>query len=258
LADSIAGNESRARASSGGGEAWLLPLLAAVEQQLPDLTMPQLAQALPALAQLTQCPWPAGQPLLKALLLQLQLLLPGCAGPDLVAAARAATALAGPAVLAQQQAWCDAVLTRLHAVMPTLGPQGLAHAVGIAAAMHTRPYRAWLYALSQRLRVHGRSLSAGQALTILQGLAALGLQLEPEVLHVFVVTARRCMAGLSQQQLLELVAALRSMYPKALPGRTVQQLVEELGRRASFLDLQQQQQWQRQRQGGPVRHQQPL
>jgi hypothetical protein len=66
------------------------------------------------------------------------------------------------------------------------------------------------------------------------------------------------MAGLSQQQLLELVAALRSMYPKALPGRTVQQLVEELGRRASFLDLQQQQQWQRQRQGGPVRHQQPL
>jgi hypothetical protein len=237
-------SSSDGRAREGGSSAWLPLLLAVLQQHLPELKMAHMAQALPALVQLTACPWPPSQPLLQPLLLQVQLLLPGCSGTDLVAAARAAATLAGPDSLAGQPQWCDAVLARLHAVMPTLGPQGLADAVQTLQLMRVRPYRAWVYALCQRLRVDAHMMGAGQVLSVLQGLAAVGVSLDPEVLHVVVLGLRRWMGVLSAQEMASLAAALRVMYPRVLPGRTVQQLVEELERRAAFMDVQQQQQQQ--------------
>jgi hypothetical protein len=238
---------SNAGSSSGIADAsmasWVEPLVTAVQQQLPELSMAHLAAALPALLVLTRSPWP--QQLLQPLLLQMKLLLPGCAGKDLVAAVQAAAQLAGPGALgAREQAWCDAVLVQLHAQLPMLGPSELAGAVQAVALLRVKPYKAWVYALCQRLQLDVRAFNAHEVLTVLEGLSAVGIQLDPEVLHAFVLQIQRWMGTWDGEELGRVVCALRGMYPKVLPGRTVQHLVEELQRRQQFLALQEQQQQQ--------------
>lgn len=245
----VQGHGARNARSSGGGDGladasmacWVEPLLAAVQRQLPELTMAHLAAALPALLVLTRSPWP--QQLLQPLLLQMKLLLPSCAGKELVVAVQAAAQLAGPGALgARQQEWCDAVLVQLHAQLPMLRPPELAGAVNAVALLQVKPYKAWVYALCQRLRVDVRAFDAREVVTVLEGLSAVGIQLDPEVLHAFVLQIQRWMGTWHGEELGRVVCALRGMYPKVLPGRTVQQLVEELQRRQQFLALQEQQQ----------------
>lgn len=238
------------RAVSGSGHrgihkqdasSWVVPLVrSVVQQQLPDLTMAHLAAALPPLMQLTQCPWPPE--LLRPLLLQVKLQLPSCAGRDLVVVAQAAAHVAGPDALAAEQEWCDAVLMQLHSQFPSLGPAELAGAVHTAALLRVRPYKAWVYELCQRLRVDARAMDAQQVMTVLEGLAAVGVQLDPELMSVFVGQIQRWMGSLGADGLGRIVAALKLMYPKVLPGRTVHQLVDELRRRQQFLLLQARQQ----------------
>jgi hypothetical protein len=223
--------------ASSTDSSWVLALVAAVQQQLPELSMAHLAAALPPLLLLTQCPWP--QQLQQPLLLQVKVQLPSSAGRDLVAVLQAVAHLAGPeALLAAEQEWCDAVLMQLHAQLPTLGPSELAGAVHAVALLQVRPYKAWTYELCHRLRVDAMAMSAAEVLAVMQGLAAVGIQLDPEVLHVYVLQIKRWMGSLTAEQLGGLVTALRAMYPRALPGRTVQQLVEGLQRRQQFLMLQ--------------------
>jgi hypothetical protein len=81
-------------------------------------------------------------------------------------------------------------------------------------------------------------MDALQVLVVLECLAAVGVQLDPEVLHAFVLQIRRWMGTWSSRELGRVVAAVRTMYPKVLPGRTVQQLVGELQRRQQYLELQ--------------------
>jgi hypothetical protein len=223
-----------------GGRDWVLQLEAAVQQQLPELTMAHLAAALPALLLLTGHEWPQQQ--LQPLLLQVKLLLSGCAGRDLVVVLQAVGQLGGPGTLAAQQEWCDAVLVQLHAQLPSLGPGELAVVVNAISLLKVKPYKAWVYALCERLRVDTRAMDSGQVLMVLEGLAAVGIQLDPEVLHVFVLQIRRWMGSWGGDELERVVQALRGMYPKVLPGRTVHQLVDELKRRRQFLALQERQQ----------------
>lgn len=226
--------------SSGQHSSWAASLVAAVQQQLPELTMAHLAAALPALLMLTQHPWPPH--LLARVLLQIKVQLPASAGKDLVTVVQAAAMLAGPDALAAEQEWCDAVLLQLHAQLPTLSPAKLAGAVNAVALLQVRPYKAWVYALCQRLRVDARVLDAEQTLVILEGLAAVGIQLDPEVLHAFALQIERFMGAWDGSELGRVAQALKKMYPKVLPGRSIQQLVGELQRRQQFLALQEQRQ----------------
>jgi hypothetical protein len=226
--------------SSGQHSSWAVSLVTAVQQQLPELTMVHLAAALPPLLVLTEHPWPPQ--LLAPVLLQIKVQLPASAGKDVVAVVQAAAMLAGPDALAAKQEWCDAVLLQLHAQLPTLSPGELAGAVNAVALLQVRPYKAWVYALCQRLRVDARALDAQQTLVILQGLAAVGIQLDPEVLHAFVLQIERFMGAWDGSELGRVAQALKKMYPKVLPGRSIHQLVGELQRRQQFLALQEQQQ----------------
>ncbi|KAF6264145.1 hypothetical protein COO60DRAFT_1662012 [Scenedesmus sp. NREL 46B-D3] len=226
-----------ANSSSGSNRnVWVLQLLLAFQQQLPEMKMQHLAAALPALAQLTVLPWPDDAA--ELMLLQLRLLLPGASGTDAVTAAAAAACLAPPGVIAADGELRDALLQRLHAVMSTLSPGGLAAAIQTLAVLQIKPYRAWVAELCARLRVEARSMSAVEVLAVLEGLAALRVQLDPEVLHLVVLGVRRGLGVMSRHDLCRTVAALRRMYPRVLPGRTVAQLVEEMGRRAALLELQ--------------------
>lgn len=225
---------------SADASTWVLPLVAALHRQLPEFTMAHLAAALPVLVPLTQHPWP--KHLLQPLLLQVKVLLPSSAGKDLVAVTQAAAHLAGRDALAADHDWCGAVVSQLHAQLPMLGPAELAGAVSSIALLKVKPYKAWVYALCQRLRVDGKAMDCEQVLAVLEGLAAVGIQLDPEVLHVFVLQIQRWMGALNGDELGRLVAALQRMYPRVLPGRTVQLLVEELQRRQQFLALQSSQQ----------------
>jgi hypothetical protein len=233
---------SAAAAAHGGSRRssseamWLLPLLLSFQQQLPDLKMQHLAAVLPPLAQLTVLPWPDS--VAKLLLLQLRLLLPGASGTDAVTAAAAAACLAPRGAVAADIDLHYALLQRLHAVMSTLSPGGLAAAVQTLAVMKVRPYRAWVFELCARLRVEARSMSALEVLAVLEGLAAVKVQLDPEVLHMLVLGVQRGLGVMSRDDLCRTLAALRRMYPRVLPGRTVAQLVEELERRAALLELQ--------------------
>jgi hypothetical protein len=223
--------------SSSSSEAvWLLPLLLSFQQQLPDMKMQHLAAMLPSLAQLTALPWPDN--VAKMLLLQLRLLLPAASGPDAVTAAAAAACLAPRGAIAADIDLHYALLQRLHAVMSTLSPGGLAAAVQTLAVLQVRPYRAWVFELCARLRVEARSMSAPEVLAVLEGLAAVKVQLDPEVLHFLVLGVQRGLGVMSRGDLCRTVAALRRMYPRVLPGRTVAQLVEEMERRAALLELQ--------------------
>lgn len=232
------GSSSSSR--SADASTWVLPLVAALHRQLPELTMAHLAAALPVLVSLTQHPWP--RHLLQPLLLQVKVLMPSSAGKDLVAVTQAAAHLAGREALAADQDWCGAVVSQLHSQLPMLGPAELAGTVSSIALMKVKPYKAWVYALCQRLRVDGKAMDCGQVLAVLEGLAEVGIQLDPEVLHVFVLQIQRWMGALNGDELGRLVAALRRMYPRVLPGRTVQLLVEEMQRRQQFLVLQSSQQ----------------
>jgi hypothetical protein len=215
----------------------LLPLLLSFQQQLPDMKMQHLAAVLPALSQLTVLPWPDS--VAQLLLLQLRLLLPAASGPDAVTAAAAAACLAPPEAIAADTALHYALLQRLHAVMSTLSPGGLAAAVQTLAVLQVKPYRAWVFELCARLRVEARSMSVLEVLAVLEGLAALKVQLDPAVLHLLVLGVQRGLGVMSSDDLCRTVAALRRMYPRVLPGRTVAQLVEEMERRAALLELQQ-------------------
>jgi hypothetical protein len=222
--------------SSSSGSSWLQPLLLSFQQQLPDMKMQHLAAVLPALAQLTVLPWPGKAA--ELVLLQLRLLLPSSTGSDAVAAAAAAACLAPPGAIAADSKLSDALLQRLHAVMPTLGPGELAAAVQTLAVLQVKPYRAWIYELCARLRVEACNMSALEVLAALEGLAALRVQVDPEVMHLFVLGVQRGLGVMSSSELQRTVAALRRMYPRVLPGRTVARLVEEMQRRVALLELQ--------------------
>jgi hypothetical protein len=232
----FAGHDSSSSSGDSSGKAWLLPLLLSFQQQLADMKMQHLAAALPALAQLTVLPWPGE--VAELLLLQLRLLLPSASGLDAVTAAAAAACLAPAGAIAADRELSTALLQRLHAVMPTLGPGGIAAAIQTLAVLQVKPYRAWVYELCARLRVEARSMSMHEVLAVLEGLATLRVQIDPEVLHRFVLGVQRGLGVMSSSELRRTVAALRGMYPRVLPGRSVAQLVEEMERRAAVLELQ--------------------
>jgi len=228
---------------------WLAKLLVSFQKQLPHMQMQQLAVALPALATLTTHPWP--QHLLQPVLLQVQLLLPASNGHDIVAAAAGVAQLAAPAVEHEQgvrgvkltagatdASWSDALVLRLHAVLPSLSSSDIALVIVTLALLKVKPYKAWVYALCARLRVEAQSFSAGEIVAVIEGLAMLKIVLDPEVMHLFVLGIKRWMPVLGSRELDRLALGIRRMYPKVLPGRTVHQLVDELERRSYFLQLQ--------------------
>ncbi|KAF8060600.1 Pacrg [Scenedesmus sp. PABB004] len=216
--------------AASGAAAWLLPLVASFQRQLPDFKLAQLAAALPALAALTSAPWPARA--LQPVLMQARLLLPAGGAQDTVVAAATLAALAPPGALGGRAEWCDALLARTHALLPGLRGPGLALAVATLGALRLRPYAAWEYELAARLRVEGRAMEPGHVLPLLDALAALGLPLDPEVLSGVVTCVRRWGGRLSAPQLARLARALRAMYPRVLPGRGVAELPRSRGARA--------------------------
>ena len=234
---STAANKSKvcqayARADDGL-EKHLQQLLAAFEKALPYYRATELAVVLEAMAVLQPVLGSMLQPggaLAERLLLQVQVQLPYATALE-VAGYMWAVAKLG---LQPGDVWVDGVVVRMQALLPGISGRGLARVAVALAGFRRRPYRAWVYEYCQRCRVEGFSMQGQELVETLWGLAEIGVVLDPEVLHVFVLGMKRCMGQMGSEQLLVLSGSLRKMYPKVLPGRKVHHLVQELDRRAFY------------------------
>jgi hypothetical protein len=211
----------------------LQQLLRAFKEALPEFRATELAVVLEALVVLQPLLGPVLQPggaLAEQLLLQVQVQLPYATAGD-VAGFMWAVAKLG---LQPGDEWVDGVVVRMQALLPGLNGQGLARVAGALAGFKRRPFRSWVYEFCQRCRTEAFSMQGQEMVETLWGLAEIGVVLDPEVLHIFVMGIRRCMGQMGREQLLLLRGSLRKMYPKVLPGRKVQLLAQELERRAFY------------------------
>lgn len=171
--------------------------------------------------------------LLEVAALQVRLLLPLFTGPDLVACLVSLLQLGLQPP--DEDEWRGALLLRLQALLTRLGGRELAQLGAVLGQLQRRPHRQWMIDYSARLRIEAPAMSTPDAVQCLAGLAACRLKLDPETLHAFVVLLRGRLGVMHAHELRAAAAALRAMYsPQPLPGQRVQQLVNEMERRAAY------------------------
>jgi hypothetical protein len=191
----------------------------------------------PALPGAAPPPTPQQQQQLTALCslaaLQLEVLLPLSDGSALVASLVALLRLGWRPP--RRSPWAPQVLLRLLPLLCRLRAPELADLGWALGQLRLRPHRQWWLDYGAALRLEARDMALPGALACLGGLAEAGLKLDPEVLHLFVNLLRSRLGVMSGGQLQEAAAALRAMYaPRALPGRSTAQLVQEMERRARY------------------------
>jgi hypothetical protein len=237
-AAAAAGTANSADAALSGATVLLAALLTA----LPEASMAQLAAALPAAGEITIAPWPPAAA--RVALLQAHTALSRSSGPDAAAVAAALVTLAPRPELDAAAAigWGDALLSRLHTQLPRLGGAALVQALAALAALRLSPYEAWRSELWAALRLCAGGLNCTALLSLLDSLAALAMPPDPEVLSLLVMRLSACRgcAALTAARgvgAVRAAAALRTLYPRALPGRTVATLVAQLEAAAAALEF---------------------
>jgi hypothetical protein len=238
--DSSTNSSSSSSSSSDGGGAielhgLLRELLDCFLLGLAQYRAVPLAQALEALLS-----WPLDlqqqlvAPRLQAapeeLLLQIQIQLPHGRAPQVVTYLRAVAAWG----LQPEEAWLEAILERSHAMLPVCSACELTDLAVALQQLQLRPYRAWWQDYYQRALIEVPSMTASQLVSTLQAFSSIGIVFDPSLLHAFVEGLQLHLGTMEAPQLQGAVQALRRMYPKVLPGRTVQLLVEEMERRRVF------------------------
>jgi hypothetical protein len=135
---------------------------------------------------------------------------------------------------ADPRQWADAVFLRVYATMPSLDAARLARlGACMGGVLRRRPPPAVWHEYTQRLRIEAPGTAPADLVACLEGLAAARLRLDDEVLSLVAAAARAALPRFSHGELRRLAVALRGMYPK-MPGRKMQQLLEEVERRAGW------------------------